>query len=159
MEQRLAWIRSQYRPPARDGTADFATQPYEQLAAVYRQAGQDNQARKVAIARRRPSQVRESQPVPQGRQLAAGQDHRIRLPDVAGRRGPGRRLRGLCGLSFLAQHHHLMVPVGDTEGLHPAPSATKCTSSYPCFYPVGYAVNTVIPIINVHQADYWGPDG
>ena len=52
MEQRLAWIRSQYQPPAGSGSAVFATQPYEQLAAVYRQAGQDDQARKVAIARR-----------------------------------------------------------------------------------------------------------
>ena len=36
------------------------------------------------------------------------------------------------------------------------PTATRCTSDYPCFYPFGYTVNTVIPIINVHQADYWG---
>lgn len=62
-------------------------------------------------------------------------------------------------LSFGAQNHHLMIPVGDTEGLHPAPSATRWTGSYPCFYPVGYAVDTVVPIINVHQADNWGPDG
>jgi hypothetical protein len=27
------------------------------------------------------------------------------------------------------------------------------------FYPAGYAVDTVIPIISVHQAAYWGPDG
>lgn len=64
-----------------------------------------------------------------------------------------------AGLSFLAQHHHLMVPVGDTDGLHFVPSATKCTIDYPCFYAVGYAVDTVIPIINVHQAEYWGPYG
>jgi hypothetical protein len=51
-----------------------------------------------------------------------------------------------------------MVPVGDTDRLHFVPSATRCTSSYPCFSPVGYAVDTVIPVINVHQADYWGPD-
>src|SRR5260370_31860018 len=52
VKQRLAWIRSQYEPRARDSPADFATQPYEQLAAVYPQAGQDTQASKVAIARR-----------------------------------------------------------------------------------------------------------
>ncbi len=52
VEQRLAWIRSQYLPSAQRSTADLATQPYEQLAAVYRQAGQDTEARKVAIARR-----------------------------------------------------------------------------------------------------------
>ena len=60
-------------------------------------------------------------------------------------------------LSVLAQQHHLIVPVGSFK--ESAPSATNCTSSYPCFYPVGYAVDTVIPIINVHQADNWGPDG
>jgi hypothetical protein len=26
----------------------------------------------------------------------------------------------------------------------------------PCFYPVGYTIDTVI---NVHQAEYWAPDG
>ena len=40
-----------------------------------------------------------------------------------------------------------------------APSAADCTRLYPCFYPAGYAIDTVIPIINVHQADYWGPNG
>jgi hypothetical protein len=43
--------------------------------------------------------------------------------------------------------------------VHSVPSATQCASDYPCFYPAGYTVDTVIPIINVHQADYWGPDG
>ncbi len=42
MEQRLAWIRSEYQG---DNPAGFAAQPYEQLAAVYRRAGQDGQAR------------------------------------------------------------------------------------------------------------------
>jgi hypothetical protein len=36
----------------------------------------------------------------------------------------------------------------------PAQSATQCTGSYPCFYPVGHAADTVIPIMNVHQALY-----
>jgi hypothetical protein len=34
--QRLAWIRSQYRPKASEMAAPFAAQPYEQLASVYR---------------------------------------------------------------------------------------------------------------------------
>ena len=33
------------------------------------------------------------------------------------------------------------------------------TARYPRFYPAGYAIDTVIPIINVHQATYWGPNG
>ena len=28
----------------------------------------------------------------------------------------------------------------------------------PVLYPAGYAIDTVIPIINVHQAAYWGPN-
>jgi hypothetical protein len=52
----------------------------------------------------------------------------------------------------------VIVPVGSTAGLNPAPTATTCTSDYPCFYPFGYTVDTVIPIINVHQADNWSPD-
>ena len=47
-KDRLAWIRSQYQ----GASAVFATQPYEQLASVYRQSGSDIQARNVAIARR-----------------------------------------------------------------------------------------------------------
>jgi hypothetical protein len=62
-------------------------------------------------------------------------------------------------LSIAGQHRHVMVPVADIAGLRPVPSATQCTSNYPCFYPVGYTVDTVIPLINVHQAEYWGPDG
>lgn len=49
-----------------------------------------------------------------------------------------------------------MEPVGSFHG--PAPSATQCNDSYPCFYPLGYTVDTVIPLINVHQATYWGPN-
>ena len=65
----------------------------------------------------------------------------------------------VLALSVLGQHQHVMVPVGDIKGLRPVPSATQCTSNYPCFYPAGYTVDTVIPLVNVHQAEYWGPDG
>ena len=160
MEQRLASIRSQYQPPAGDSTADFATQPYEQLAAVYRQAGQDTEARKVAIAR--GADLRKYGNLNPYRW--AGNwllDKTIKYGYQAWRAGVGLAAVFVVftALSIFAQHHHLMVPVGDTDGLHSAPSATKCTSDYPCFYPVGYAIDTVIPIINVHQADNWGPYG
>ncbi len=78
VEDRLEWIGSEPKPPggikrvvcamrapggawrrSKDKRARwharhyFATQPYEQLAKVYQQAGQDEEARKVAIAQRR----------------------------------------------------------------------------------------------------------
>ncbi len=62
---------------------------------------------------------------------------------------------------WIAQRHgnNLIVPIMETSGGKPAPPVTQCTSKYPCFYPAGYAIDTVIPIINVHQASYWGPNG
>ena len=38
-------------------------------------------------------------------------------------------------LSVLGQHRHVIAPVGVIRGLHLMPSATQCTSDYPCFYP------------------------
>ena len=175
--QRLSWIRSQHTPkpivpwtgeimappkvPQRDSTVVFATQPYEQLADVYRRAGQDAQARKVAIARR-ADQRKYGNLSPYrwiGNWLL---DKTIKYGYQTWRAGAGLATLFVTVwvLSAIAQQHHLMVPVGDiVVGLHPVPSATKCSSNYPCFYPAGYAADTVIPLINVHQAEYWGPDG
>ena len=160
VEQRLAWIRSQYQLPAGNSSAAFVPQPYEQLAAVYRQAGQDAEARKAAIARR--ADLRKYGGLNRYRRLGNWfLDWSIKYGYQTWRAAAALAAVFVIflALSFLAQRHHLMVPVGDTDGLQHLPAATKCTSDYPCFYPFGYAIDTVIPIINVHQADYWGPDG
>jgi hypothetical protein len=158
VKERLAWIRSQYEPRAANSPVAFAAQPYEHLAAVYRQAGQDGRARKVSIARR--ADQRKYRDLNPYRWLGNWfLDWTIKYGYQTWRAAAGLVLVFMVFLvlSFLAQQHHLMVPVGDTDGLHYLPSATKCTSDYPCFYPFGYAIDTVIPIINVHQADNWGP--
>ena len=46
--QRLDWIRSQYHQAPDGNHVRFATQPYEQLVAVYRNAGQDTEARALS---------------------------------------------------------------------------------------------------------------
>jgi hypothetical protein len=175
--QRLGWIRSQYPVAAREGRrlpatepaaprpaadtpAPFASQPYEQLAQVYRQAGQDQEARAVAIARRRDLRH-------------YGKLSRLRragnwMLDVTISYGY-RPLRAVIGLLtvlavtavalWIAQHHTQLIVPTLAKGLSPAPTALRCTASYPCFYPVGYAIDTVVPIINVHQAQYWGLGG
>ena len=158
VEQRLAWVRSQYHPPAQGRATELATQPYEQLATVYRQAGKETQARKVAIARR--ADLRKYGNLSPYRWFGNWLlDKTIKYGYQSWRAGVGLAAVFVIFtmLSFLAQQHHLIVPVGNFKGA--APSATKCTSNYPCFYPPGYAIDTVIPIINVHQADNWGPDG
>jgi hypothetical protein len=159
-KQRLAWIRSQYQPGAMGSPGEFATQPYEQLALVYRQAGQSSEARKVAIAGRADRRKYGGLNLYRrfGNWLL---DWTIKYGYQSWRAGIGLAVVfGIFwGLSVLAQHHHLIVPVGDIPELHFVPSATECTRGYPCFYPFGYTVDTVIPLLNVHQADIWGPDG
>jgi hypothetical protein len=158
--QRLAWIRGQYQRGGRDTAGEFAAQPYEQLGALYRQAGQDTQARAVAIARR--ADLRRYGNLKWYRRTGNWLlEKTIRYGYQTWRAGIGLAavFVAVWMLAGLAQHLHMIVPVGNIQGLHPPPSATHCTSNYPCFYPAGYAIDTVIPIIHVRQADYWGLDG
>ena len=65
----------------------------------------------------------------------------------------------MVAISYIAQHYiGAIVPAKDITHIHPAPSALHCTSGYPCFCPAGYAFDTVVPIINIHQAENWQPD-
>lgn len=158
--KRLDWIRSQYLRTAKNEPAAFAAQPYEQLAAVWRRAGEDTAARKAAIARR--TDLRTYGNLSPGRRLGNWLlDVTIKYGYQTWRAGAGLAVVFVLFLmlSIAGQHHHAIAPTGSISGLRPKPSATGCTDNYPCFYPVGYTVDTVIPIINVHQADYWGADG
>jgi hypothetical protein len=158
--QRLDWIRSQYDGPPGGNRARPTTQPYEQLAAVYRNAGQDAEARTVAIARR--SDQRRFGNLSLGRWVGNWlMDKSIKYGYRTGRAAAGLVLLYLAVfvLSIIAQHHGVIIAVGNTARSHTIPSATMCTRDYPCFYPAGYASDIVIPIINLHQSAYWGVDG
>jgi hypothetical protein len=160
LQQRLKWIGSQ--PGHARGTrlAGFASQPYEQLATVYRQAGKDSEARKVAIARRRD--LRRYGDLTRSRRAA----NWLLYATIRYGYQTWRAVAGLAfvfavvlAISWFAQYQAgLIVPAQDTTKLHPAPLATRCASNYPCFSPVGYTIDTVIPLINIHQADYWRPN-
>jgi hypothetical protein len=160
VDQRLDWIRGQYQ---RSGKSYLGVvrQPYEQLAKVYRQAGRDGSARKVAIARR--ADLRRYGNLPWYRWAGNWfMDKTIKFGYQTWRAALGLAVVFVAFLvmTFVAQQHHAIVPVSDlVAGVHPAPVATRCAPSYPCFYPFGYAVDVVIPVINVHQADFWGLNG
>lgn len=158
--QRLEWIRSQY-PSSSQKSVYFATQPYEQLAKVYGQAGKDSDARKVAIARR--VDLRRYGSLTWYRKAGNWfMDKTIKFGYQTWRGAVGLAVVFVAFLvmALFAQHHHAIVPVSDlVAGVHPPPVATRCAPSYPCFYPFGYAVDVVIPVINVHQADFWGLNG
>jgi hypothetical protein len=141
---RLEWIRG--------SAPKFAPQPYQQLAQAYRQAGMEEQARQAAIAQR--NDQRKDTTLPLTRKMGSW------LLDKTIKHGY-RPLRavGLLTIIYLvmllmfwsAQHHDgTIVPTGNTRA-----SATVCTSGYPCFYPAGYAFDTVVPVISLGQHSNW----
>ena len=178
VEERLGWIRSQWphyspkrfwaellsylRHPRKAGSPGrFATQPYEQLASVYQQAGQDNEAHEVVLERRRDVR-RYGNLTGYRKALNLLLDKTIQYGYQTWRAVLMLAVVYAVAVAvFLVAQHHadLIVPLMETSSGKPAPPVTQCTSSYPCFYPAGYAIDTVIPIINVHQATYWGPNG
>ncbi len=156
--QRLEWIRSQYKGR---GTTPFATQPYEQLAGVYRRAGQDSDARRAAVARRADLRTYGKLNFYR-RTINLLLDLSIQYGYQTWRAAAG--LVALYGLIWwlaacIAQKHNLIMPIADFKGSTPSAANCDVNSSYSCFYPAGYALDTVVPIINIHQADHWGPNG
>jgi len=167
-QQRLEWVQSTHQTPSPGLPAPFGAQPYEQLARVYRQMGHESDARRVAIARRNDLRT-------------YGGLGRLRLTgnwllDITVKHGyqPLRAVGMLLAvfvaaflLSWGAQHQDgkaqnqdaVMVPAKDTSSLHPPPTALDCRANYPCFYPLGYAMDLTIPIIKVGQAENWRIDG
>jgi hypothetical protein len=153
--ERLDWIRLQYG----DGTP-FTAQPYEQLARVYRATGHDTDARKVAIARR--NDLRKYGELTRFRRAWS------RVLDVTIRHGyePWRAVAFLLALYVFvvsvftfAQHQTgSMVPARTVAKPLPADAARHCRAGYPCFYPLTYALDLVVPILDVQDADAWRPD-
>jgi hypothetical protein len=171
VEHRIAWIRSQYDIQARKATASapvagtsaipFAAQPYKQLADVYRRAGQDDEARTVEITRRRD--LRRYGSLTWHRKIVNWTlDATIRYGFQTWRALVA--LLGLYAIAFsaflFAQHQEgLIVPANVLAATRAHPTALRCVSGYPCFYPAGYAVDIVFPLINFHQAENWRPNG
>ena len=139
---------------------DFAPQPYGQLAKIYQQAGLDTEARTMAVARRRDLRLYGHIT----RRHHAGNwilDKTIQYGYQTWRAVAWIAvLYAIVALLFWygQGQSDLIVPVQSTAGLPAVPTAGTCTTYYPCFSPVGYAIDTVIPLVNVHQASSWGPN-
>jgi hypothetical protein len=131
VHRRLAWLR---RDP--DG---YLPQPYEQLAAVYRRTGHDWEARRVLLDKHR--RRRDTLPWP-GRLTGYLLDGLV---------GYGYRtwLAGIWLTAFWllgALVFTLQPPVARSPG---PPSAN----------PALYALDLILPIINLGQEDTWRPTG
>ena len=132
-------------------------QAYQQLSMVYRQQGRAKEARRVALEKHR--QRRKLGLLPWwSRGWSLFQDVTV---------GYGYRLYnalfivialGIIGtiLFRYAQYHNLMLatsanPPGSVQADH-------CTQDYPCFTPYVYAFQLLLPIVNLHQTDFWLPN-
>jgi hypothetical protein len=150
--RRLDWLRRQeaYHPD-----------PYTHLAKILREAGHDEEARKVLIAR---------------------EDDRLRRGDLS--RMPwiwqwvlcvtirhGYRPFRALGMALLvvalgttvfmdARHTANMVPAKERVLMDPTYKDTKLPPvGYPVFNPLIYSADTFFPIVDLHQEAYWQPNG
>jgi SEC-C motif len=134
VRERLRWLTLH--------TGGYRPQPYDQLAAAYRNEGDEEAARKVAIAKQRQ---RRSQLNPLGRAwnwllyVTVGYGYRtwwagmwLAALTVAG------------SWAFNLAYPGDFVPVGDSP---------------PEFHPVAYTLDTVLPIIDLGQQRAWAAQG
>ncbi|MGH8869345.1 MAG: hypothetical protein ACRDYU_15300 [Actinomycetes bacterium] len=145
---RRAWLALQ---------AGYSAQPYEQLARMYRESGKSRAARDIGIAREECRRTRDTTL----RRHERWWSLLLRITTGHGYK-PWRILYFLAallvaaaGILALAQDRDMLVPARDAD---PAVTAQACTGAYPCFSQVGYAFETVVPLINLHQVESWSVD-
>jgi len=135
-EDRLAWLRSQ---------TDYSPQPYEQAARVLRLLGQVADARKIARAkqndlRRRGHLSRGSKCWNFFLDLTLGQGYQVwRVPLIA--------------LAIIITGGFIFGHAADLGAM----MSIKKDINQPDFQPFMYSADVFLPVINLHQKDYWLP--
>jgi hypothetical protein len=147
LDRRLRWI-SKSEP--------FSPHVYTQLAEVYQRSGHEGFARQVAIRREKE----------RGRQpdLSWGSRawNRFLGLTVAYGYEPWRALVPLVMLFVLGWFLFTLPPAQEVM-IHPSPnikdpiSAATCHAPYPCFSPPIYVLDTLLPIVDLHQERNWVP--
>jgi len=154
-ESRIEWLRRQ--PDGR-----FYPQPYEQLADVYNKSGRTEDAKKILIAKNEdPARLK---------QLNFRQKvwhHILRLSIGYGHR-PSRAFKWVIGiilfgwvLFWLGNNTNLMSPTKNdayVETKVPGFDIKVSSDDYPKISPLMYSVDMFVPLVNLHQAEYWMPN-
>ena len=140
-KQRLGWLRRH-----QDG---YLPQPYEQLASVFRQAGNDQAARTVVIAK-------------QQARRAHARRWWVRAPSRAWsfilRWTIGYGYRPALALPYLAG----LFVIGWVVFGHAYPTELRPAKSgpeQPGFNPARYTLDLLLPVANLHQRDAFVPYG
>ncbi len=134
---RLRWLERDPR--------GYSPQPYEQLAGVYRRAGRDDDARRVAIAKQRRRRKD---------QHLVGKAWGLLLDGLVGY-GYRTWQAGLWLLGFLLVG---WLVFARAYPQHMTPT-TRPGEPLPAFQPLMYALDTLLPVIDLHQQDNWVPHG
>jgi hypothetical protein len=122
----------------------YLPQLYEQLTAAYRKAGRDDDARKVAIAKQRR------------RRQALNLPGRWWNSLLRWSIGYGYRTwqAGMWLLGFLAVG---WIVFARAYPAHMTP--TTPGEPLPTFQPLVYALDTLLPVVDLHQQEHWIPRG
>jgi hypothetical protein len=135
--QRLGWLSRNPR--------GYSPQPYEQLAAVYRRAGRDQDARTVAIARQRARRRTLALPARLWSLLLDGLVGYGYRTWLAGVWLLGFWLGGWAVFDRAHAHHGLVV--------------AKPGEAHPGFHGAVYALDTLLPVVDLRQQTVWIPRG
>jgi hypothetical protein len=135
--QRLGWLARNPR--------GYSPQPYEQLAAVYRRAGRDQDARTVAIAKQRARRRTLSLPGPLWSLLLDGLVGYGYRTWVAGLWLGGLWLVGWAVFDRAHANQELVL--------------AKPSEAHPGFHGAVYALDNLLPVVDLRQQAVWIPKG
>ncbi len=161
--RRRQWLRRQLLPGA-DG--------YVHLAGLYRSVGEDRDARKILMERhnarlRPPKQWKPH--LPSGwRGLVTRWRRRMLRLSIGHGYTPARSLLiavplavGLSLWLGYAARHDMLVPVSETPSTSDGDvdvRSSHCDPDYPCIQPVVFALDNVVPIVELGQKSRWATD-
>ena len=145
-EQRKTWLRQ---------TDAYSSDAYNQLAQVYRQAGQETDAQEILIASQRDLRDKDRGRLPRRSRAWSwfidrfvGYGYKLHRPFVI------LLVAGVLGgvIFLIAEHSNLIIATGQ-----PNKSAMGPPVAYPPFYPFAYSFQLLIPGLDLHETANWLP--
>ncbi|MBI5747906.1 MAG: hypothetical protein HZA00_02190 [Nitrospinae bacterium] len=152
-DKRIQWIRLQDKKY-------FSTQPYEQLAKVYRQIGHESDAREVMIAKQEDLRK-------YGKLSRKAKFWNWFLGETIGHGYKPLKAVGIIivflifGIFIFSWANNYSVMQPSKERVYMSKDFQEKRSippEYPQFNPIMYSMDVFVPFLDLHQEDYWLPD-
>ena len=135
----------------------YSSQPYIWLASVYRSGGHERDARKIQIernkARLRSRTLGRVNPWAQLMRLTVGYGYE-----------PWRAfIPVLLALALVTPAYARGAAHDEFRPTRSSPTSSnvvssQCTRHYPCLEPIIYALDVIVPLVNLRQRESWYPD-